>query len=253
MTKNRLGKFNLFWRITQANDCIAILFHASAQFIIWTSRKCFRKRKSQNSWKFHGEWQHGHDSTLHSVVNASNLRSSEAQSNFKKFQIQRKKGPPPLTDITLSPFKVSHFCLVELCSTCSVFFGSLQHLMVHPGFLSLCLCHVMLIVFDCILSVFSPAFLSFLHLVRLCVAAGSLINEAAEVMVVLGICGTAAWIQATMEKTPDYHATRCWPCNVAKHSYFLQIWAMCIAVLPFWLHTPFPTVLDVINGQHGVV
>ena len=88
--------------------------------------------------------------------------------------------------------------------------------MVHPGFLSLCLCNVMLIVFDLIVSrpAFPPAFLSFLHLVALCVGpAGSLINEAAEVMVVLGICGTAAWIwenifklQAIHGKTPDYQA-----------------------------------------------
>ena len=45
-----------------------------------------------------------------------------------------------------------------------------------------------------------------------------------------------------------------WPCNVAKHSYFLQnldYVYCCIAILA--IHPFPPTVLDVISGQHGVV
>ena len=123
--------------------------------IIWTSRKCFPKRKSQDSQESDGEWQHGHDSTLHWMVNASNLRRSEAQSNFKRFQLQRKKGPPLTSHCPLSTVFLLLSCGVFHLS--SFFLGllncrSLQHLTVRPGFMSLCLCHVMLIVFDLIVS-----------------------------------------------------------------------------------------------------
>lgn len=195
-TKNRLGKFNLFGRITQANDCIAILFvrQLSSSSGHPESASPKGRVKIPRSFMVNGNM----DTTPHFIGWSmhQNHQISEVQKhNLTSISTQKRTT-------TTHSHHIVPFQSVPLFSCWVVlhvpFFSG--HSNTSWCILVFCLCVFVML---CLL------YLIWLYLVRFnpCGPAGSVINEAAEVMVVLGIKGTAAWIHG---KTPDYQATRWW-------------------------------------------
>ena len=204
-TKNRLGKFNLFGRITQANDCIAILFvrQLSSSSGHPESASPKGRVKIPRSFMVNGNM----DTTPHFIGWSmhQNHQISEVQKhNLTSISTQKRTTTTHSHHIV--PFQSVPFF------SCWVVFHLFSFFRVTPtphgaSWFSVSVslsCYAYCIWSDCILSVFFPCVFELPSVGP----AGSLINEAAEVMVVLGIKGTAAWIHGKTHLIT--HATRWW-------------------------------------------
>ena len=154
-TKNQLGNFNFFGRIQLQQ--VTQLDTTSMRHLKWSSghpESAYPKGRVRipRSLMVNGNM----DTTLHFIgwsmhqiweVQKHNLTSRDFNFNAKKDDHSHHIVPfQPFFLLSCGVFHLSSFFLGLL--NCR----SLQHLTVRPGFMSLCLCHVMLIVFDLIVS-----------------------------------------------------------------------------------------------------